>query len=580
MISFKPHGHPDLTSPGLLPDPLVLPGGANNGSGSLRFNPEFMQSEADYGTVIREETMPDPATRAQEQANAHPTGGATASGVNAALDAAALAAGLDPKDIGKNGIGFERSFMDSSHETDNLPPPTSSPLRRLLDSAHQGGGEEGDTSTTTPLFDPSHAKKEKDTSGLAGPSFENIESKDIIALMEHLAARDAQRNARDTEILITLVRSAADMRNNFDELRRYIAHQDELIMESNDRQHQATQRAVGGPRPPPAGYTAKRSLTGAPGWASSSEDDGEKSKRKNVFKRALKGLSGKSTNELARIEDMLNHLLSEVEKLRIQQGNDGLAGYNQLDERPRQLSIQDRYDSGSGSDRPRTQDSQQQKPQKQGQQQQQQRKGRPQSWPKWNIPTDPATIVDEGLNTHQPHRISPIEEADERSMRTADRDDAPLTTEEERYLDRTRIVDENSLARNNRARKGPIASPRVSTGDEQTKDAYSSGSGNSNRASSTDDNGARDMSRDEEHSGKKRGFFKKFKKGFFGKDRNAAEQQQQQQQLYHPHTFGGEGGSAQEQRASEFLDASSPVRNSPRPAVPPKPFLFCGLSHE
>ena len=62
---------------------------------------------------------------------------------------------------------------------------------------------------------------------------ENIQSKDIVALMDHLTVRDAQRNARDTEILVTLVRSAAEMRNQLDEMRHFIKTQDTMIMQTH-----------------------------------------------------------------------------------------------------------------------------------------------------------------------------------------------------------------------------------------------------------------------------------------------------------------------------------------------------------
>lgn len=109
---------------------------------------------------------------------------------------------------------------------------------------------------------------------------------------------------------MTLVRSAAEMRNSFEEMKKFISQQDDLLMESSDRQHDRTFRALGGPRPLPA--------SAARGARQNSADDGEdmRSKRKNVFKRALKGLSLKSGNDLGRIEDMLEQLLDEVELLR------------------------------------------------------------------------------------------------------------------------------------------------------------------------------------------------------------------------------------------------------------------------
>ncbi|KAJ5138468.1 uncharacterized protein N7515_003316 [Penicillium bovifimosum] len=139
-----------------------------------------------------------------------------------------------------------------------------------------------------------------------GRGIERIQSQDIVALMDHLTVRDAQRNARDTEILVTLVRSAAEMRTSFEQMKKFIAEQDELIMDTTEKEHERTQKALGGPRPLPASGSRNRQLNTAD----------EEDKRKNIFKRALKGLSLKSGNDLSKIEGMLEQLLDEVEALR------------------------------------------------------------------------------------------------------------------------------------------------------------------------------------------------------------------------------------------------------------------------
>ena len=146
-----------------------------------------------------------------------------------------------------------------------------------------------------------------------GRGIERIQSQDIVALMDHLTVRDAQRNARDTEILVTLVRSAAEMRTSFEQMKKFIAEQDDLIMDTSDRAHERTHKALGGPRPLPPSTSRNRQLNTA------EEDD----KRKNIFKRALKGLSLKSGNDLSKIEGMLEQLLEEVEYLR--SGQDGVS---------------------------------------------------------------------------------------------------------------------------------------------------------------------------------------------------------------------------------------------------------------
>lgn len=142
-------------------------------------------------------------------------------------------------------------------------------------------------------------------------SREQIQSRDIVNLMDHLTIRDAQRNARDTEILVTLVRSAAEMRNSFEDMKKFIAEQDEQMLDNSERQHEKTQRIVGGPRPQPtSGARTARSAT--------SEED-LPNKRQNVFRRALRGLGTKNTQELQNIEAMLMRLLDEVEGLRTTQ---------------------------------------------------------------------------------------------------------------------------------------------------------------------------------------------------------------------------------------------------------------------
>ncbi|KAL4887037.1 hypothetical protein BJY04DRAFT_227255 [Aspergillus karnatakaensis] len=171
-----------------------------------------------------------------------------------------------------------------------------------LESGHQRHFSGYSHGVGSPLYD-----------GATGRGIDRIQSKDIVALMDHLTVRDAQRNARDTEILVTLVRSAAEMRNSFEEMKKFIAQQDGMILENNERQHERTVKAIGGPRPLPA--SGSRSTR----QASFDDVDDSPAKRKNLFKRALKGLSLKSSNDLTRIEEMLEQLLDEMDALRSSQ---------------------------------------------------------------------------------------------------------------------------------------------------------------------------------------------------------------------------------------------------------------------
>jgi hypothetical protein len=179
---------------------------------------------------------------------------------------------------------------------------------------------EDDLDEEDPFTTQKHLRHESGLShGMASPLYDSatgkgvdrIQSKDVVALMDHLTVRDAHRNARDTEILVTLVRSAAEMRNNFEEMKRFIADQDRLIMHNVERSQETTvQKVLSGPRPQPLGSPR------TPRGLSSEDGDDVPSKRRNVFRRALKGLSMRSTNDLTKIEDMLMTLLNEVEGLK------------------------------------------------------------------------------------------------------------------------------------------------------------------------------------------------------------------------------------------------------------------------
>ncbi|KAF2663717.1 hypothetical protein BT63DRAFT_110640 [Microthyrium microscopicum] len=196
------------------------------------------------------------------------------------------------------------------------PIPNPIPQRDIDDYDMQFDDE---AEEENPFMTQKHLRHESGLShGMASPLYDSatgkgmdrIQSKDIIALMDHLHVRDGQKNAVDTEILTSLVRTAAEMRNNFAEMKRYIAEQDRIIMSHAQRSHDTTvQRVISGPRPMPTGSprTPRRSID---------ENEDPSAKKKNVFRRAFKGLSMRSTNDLGKIEDMLMTLLSEVEGLK------------------------------------------------------------------------------------------------------------------------------------------------------------------------------------------------------------------------------------------------------------------------
>lgn len=103
------------------------------------------------------------------------------------------------------------------------------------------------------------------------------------------------------------------MRNSFEDMKKFIAEQDDLLAEANRKEHDnAVQKiTLGGPRPQP--NPAPKSVQ-----RSSRDEDGEEApnKRRNVFRRALQGLSTRNQNDVGKIEDMLHHLLAEVQDLK------------------------------------------------------------------------------------------------------------------------------------------------------------------------------------------------------------------------------------------------------------------------
>lgn len=129
------------------------------------------------------------------------------------------------------------------------------------------------------------------------------------------------------------------MRNSFEEMKRYIADQDNMLIAVGNKQHEKTQRVIGGPRPQPSRDPRRT------GSADSIKDD-IPLKRRNVIRRALKGFSGKNSTDITKIEDMLHHLLEEVADLKASQQSTfpasitrgpGLSSYERLRDTPQDL---------------------------------------------------------------------------------------------------------------------------------------------------------------------------------------------------------------------------------------------------
>ncbi|KAF2753379.1 hypothetical protein EJ05DRAFT_213171 [Pseudovirgaria hyperparasitica] len=218
-------------------------------------------------------------------------------------------------------LRLDEGYISAAHAGAITPD---SQVRDYYADARQGGQYTPDIAADDPFGPATTGKHGRHVSmnshGMESPLYDSatgrgmdrIQSKDVVALMDHLTVRDAQRNARDTEILVTLVRSAAEMRNQFEDMKRFIAVQDAALMQNtNQKAVGIEQKILQGPRPQPLGSPR------IPRQAST--DDGSEdlpTKRRNVFRRALKGLSAKSTNDMANIENMLVQLLGEVEGLK------------------------------------------------------------------------------------------------------------------------------------------------------------------------------------------------------------------------------------------------------------------------
>ncbi|KAJ2986595.1 hypothetical protein NUW58_g4951 [Xylaria curta] len=195
-----------------------------------------------------------------------------------------------------------RDTINVRHNNTALAPPTigdvDDPFYAPKDLRFSGMSQ----GMQTPLFDAA-----------TGTGIDRIQSNDIIALMKHLMVRDAQRSARDTEILVTLVRSAAEMHNSFNDIKKMLAEtEDNIVNDVNANTETSIKRHLGGPRPFPG--SSARSVQG--GSQTGTED--MRVKKRNLLRRALQGLSAKGTNDLSRIEDMLIQLLTDVDVLKHQ----------------------------------------------------------------------------------------------------------------------------------------------------------------------------------------------------------------------------------------------------------------------
>lgn len=262
--------------------------------------PSFQDEEDEEARSMTPDTRPRTARSEEIDREATPTNHAAGfPDEGYVTDTHARSAGArtpraEQQRYGKNDMEEYNRAMDAQSLGEDDPFTSNAKHSR-----HLSGNSHG---MRSPLYD-----------GATGKGMDRIQSHDIVALMDHLTVRDAQRNARDTEILVTLVRSAAEMRQNFDEMKRFIAEQDKLIMRNTDRDaeetvHKVQNVVLSGPRPQPLG---------SPRTPRRDSQEEIQAKRKGVLRRALKGLTGgKKADDLARVEDMLMQILDNVEDLK------------------------------------------------------------------------------------------------------------------------------------------------------------------------------------------------------------------------------------------------------------------------
>ncbi|KHN96641.1 uncharacterized protein MAM_05584 [Metarhizium album ARSEF 1941] len=235
--------------------------------------------------------------------------------VNPELNDKLLSRGLEaPFNTGSPGFGqkYDEGYM--SNGPNRTPDPQVKGKAVDLNAA---------VTDDDPFYVPkSHARHTSGMSqGMASPFYdaatgvgiERIENKDIVALMQHLMVRDAQRSARDTEIVALLMNAALEMRNSFREMKELVQDTGDDVIFANVENTEKLQKAMSVPRPYPG--AASRSLQ-SPSQAGTFDEAA--AKKKTLWKRALQGLSAKGTNDLTRIEDMLMQLLGEVDVLKTQ----------------------------------------------------------------------------------------------------------------------------------------------------------------------------------------------------------------------------------------------------------------------
>ncbi|KAL7790004.1 hypothetical protein V8C37DRAFT_385088 [Trichoderma ceciliae] len=215
---------------------------------------------------------------------------------------------------GSPGFKYDEGYMSNGPNRTPDAEPKGKALIMPGPSSYMGGEDPfyGSQGNNRALSGMSQGMASPFYDASTGGGIDRIENKDIVALMQHLMVRDAQRSARDTEIVALLMNAAIEMRNSFRDLKELVQDTGDDVIFANSENTDKLHKAINGPRP----YPGSRSVQS--GSIAGTTMDDVTVKKKNLWKRALQGLSAKGTSDLTRIEDMLMQLLGEVDVLKTQ----------------------------------------------------------------------------------------------------------------------------------------------------------------------------------------------------------------------------------------------------------------------
>ncbi|KAK9473194.1 uncharacterized protein V1510DRAFT_415370 [Dipodascopsis tothii] len=146
----------------------------------------------------------------------------------------------------------------------------------------------------------------------AGAAEPAVATREVEILLERLLQTQKERSLQDTEILTAIARLAVDMRSGFEEVKHLIIDEGRYDIDQINLFTEATVAKLRGPRPLPEEIRRDRAkLT-------------DKQIRHNIFKKAFGGI--KSTNHLARIEQLVLTVLDQIDNIDDRLDADRVAG--------------------------------------------------------------------------------------------------------------------------------------------------------------------------------------------------------------------------------------------------------------